>query len=165
VTGTATRCARHPEVETGLSCGRCGTPICPRCLVMTDVGARCPDCAPSRRLPQFELGPLWILRGSVAAIVSGVVLGAVWGGLIMGFIGFFTILIGAGIGWLVSEAVGWATNRKSGPPLQVVASIGVLAAYMVRNVIRDLPAVPTDDLFGYIAVIVGIIVAINRLRF
>ena len=33
-------CATHPEVETGLSCGRCETLICPRCLVQTPVGTR-----------------------------------------------------------------------------------------------------------------------------
>jgi hypothetical protein len=40
-----TFCSRHPKVETGLKCGRCGTPICPRCMVYTPVGIRCPDCA------------------------------------------------------------------------------------------------------------------------
>ena len=36
-----TRCAEHPDVETGLRCGRCETPICPKCMIMTPVGARC----------------------------------------------------------------------------------------------------------------------------
>lgn len=40
-----TFCKRHPAIETGLKCGRCGTPICPRCMVYTPVGVRCPDCA------------------------------------------------------------------------------------------------------------------------
>ncbi|WJW66975.1 hypothetical protein OZ401_000221 [Candidatus Chlorohelix allophototropha] len=40
-----TFCKRHPTIETGLKCGRCGTPICPRCMVYTPVGVRCPDCA------------------------------------------------------------------------------------------------------------------------
>jgi membrane associated rhomboid family serine protease len=38
------KCARHPEVETGLRCNRCNTPICPRCAERTPVGFRCPDC-------------------------------------------------------------------------------------------------------------------------
>ncbi|HEX2914551.1 MAG TPA: B-box zinc finger protein [Chloroflexia bacterium] len=46
-------CARHPEVETGLRCGRCDTPICPRCMVHADVGIRCPDCAAN---PQRTFG-------------------------------------------------------------------------------------------------------------
>ena len=45
----ATYCARHPSVETMLRCGRCDTPICPRCMVHSGVGIRCPDCAANPR--------------------------------------------------------------------------------------------------------------------
>ncbi|MDA0256830.1 MAG: rhomboid family intramembrane serine protease, partial [Chloroflexi bacterium] len=38
-----TVCERHPETETELRCQRCDTPICPRCMVQTPVGFRCPD--------------------------------------------------------------------------------------------------------------------------
>ena len=41
-------CSKHPEEETSLSCGRCETPICVRCVVHTDVGIRCRECAPAR---------------------------------------------------------------------------------------------------------------------
>jgi hypothetical protein len=43
------KCPKHPDVETSLTCGRCETVVCARCLVHTDVGIRCPKCAPSRR--------------------------------------------------------------------------------------------------------------------
>lgn len=39
------RCALDPDTETNLTCGKCGQPICPKCLVQTPVGARCPQCA------------------------------------------------------------------------------------------------------------------------
>jgi Domain of unknown function (DUF4352) len=38
------KCAKH-GVETEVSCGRCGTPVCPKCMRHTDVGVRCKDCA------------------------------------------------------------------------------------------------------------------------
>ncbi len=41
----AVYCARHSKTETLLRCGRCSTPICPRCMVQSGVGIRCPDCA------------------------------------------------------------------------------------------------------------------------
>lgn len=47
------RCHRHPWVTTGLTCGRCGVPVCPRCLVHTDVGIRCPACAGVHRRSAF----------------------------------------------------------------------------------------------------------------
>ena len=159
------QCARHPNVETELSCGRCETPICPRCAVFTDVGARCPACAPARKLPQFEIGPLYLLRGGAAALAAGTGLGAVWGVLLPGRMGFFGLLLGALLGYLIAEAVGAATNRKSGTPLQVVAAGGVIAAYLVHNLVAGNELLPADDLFGYIAVIVAGAVAINRLRY
>ena len=159
------QCARHPNVETELSCGRCETPICPRCAVFTDVGARCPACAPARKLPQFEIGPLYLLRGGAAALAAGAGLGAVWGVLLPGRMGFFGLLLGALLGYLIAEAVGAATNRKSGTPLQVVAAGGVIAAYLVHNLIAGNELLPADDLFGYIAVIVAGAVAISRLRY
>jgi len=163
--GGEMRCARHPKVETRLACGRCETPICPRCLVMTDVGARCPDCAPMRKLPQFEISPLFILRGLSAALAAGVAAGLLWGALIPGFFGFFIIFIGIGIGYAVAEPVSWAANRKAGTALQVVAAAGVFLAYVVRSLVAFDTVFPSGDLFGYVAVIVAAIVAVNRLRY
>ena len=42
---------------------------------MTDVGARCPTCAPAKKLPQFELGPdqlpPFIQRAQIVLMVKG----------------------------------------------------------------------------------------------
>src|SRR3990172_7674507 len=112
------QCARHPKVETELTCGRCETPICPRCAVFTDVGARCPTCAPARKLPQFEVGFVFLLRGLAAALGAGAALGAVGGALLPGGIGFLGFLLAAGLGYAIGEAVSAATNRKAGTTLQ-----------------------------------------------
>ena len=159
------QCARHPKVETELTCGRCETPICPRCAVFTDVGARCPTCAPARKLPQFEVGFVHLLRGAAAALGTGAALGAVWGALLPGGIGFLGLFLAAFLGYAIAEAVSVVTNRKAGTALQVVAAAGALAAYLVRNLVIGDGLLPTDDLFGYIAVIVAGAVAISRLRY
>ena len=41
----APTCVNHPKVETWLTCSSCGDPICPRCMVTTAVGQKCPRCA------------------------------------------------------------------------------------------------------------------------
>jgi hypothetical protein len=158
-------CARHPSTETLLRCGRCDTPICPKCAVFTDVGARCPDCAPRRKLPQFELDAIYIVRAIGASAVAGTVIGGIWGAVLPGGFGFFMVFIGLGIGWAVSEAVALATNRKSGPTLQGIAAGGVVLAYFLRNIVADSTLVITDDFGGLIALIAGVIFAINRLRY
>jgi len=129
------KCARHPRVETRLACGRCETPICPRCVVMTDVGARCPNCAPRRKLPQFEISPLLGLRAAVAAVAAGAVLGALWGLLLYDIGFFFMIFVGIGLGYAAAEPVSWAGSRRSGTVLQVIAAGAVVIAYLVRNAV------------------------------
>jgi len=159
-------CARHPKVETGLRCGRCETPICPKCVVMTDVGARCPHCAPSRRLPQFEVSPVYLLRGLGAAVGAGMVLGLAWGLLAPSDYGLFLgILFGIGLGYAAGEAVSLATNRKTALVLQVMAALSVLGAYLIRNVLWAEVVLPGDDLYGYIVTVVGMFAAAGRLRF
>jgi hypothetical protein len=123
-------------VETYLRCGRCETPICPRCLVQTPVGARCRDCANVTRLPTFDVTPVFFARGFAGAMVAGVVVGAVWGGLKgpLGFSFFFAILLGFAAGWAMSEAVSLATNRKRGLALQIAAVAGMALAFIVQDV-------------------------------
>ena len=130
------QCATHPDVETELGCSRCGKGICPRCLVHTPVGARCRECANVRRLPQYNLSTGTYVRAASASLIVGIGLGLAWfyffkytaftGGL------FIAAIIGLGIGYVVGEAVGLATNKRRGVPLQVIAAAGVLLAYLVR---------------------------------
>jgi hypothetical protein len=166
------QCATHPSVETELACGKCGKAICPRCLVHTPVGARCRECANVRRLPQFEISPLYLARGIGAGLVSGAVLGAVWGYLLPFGVGFFLgFLVGLGLGYAVGEAVSLAVNRKVGPQLQAAAIAGVVLAYLVRSAIAversrtfEWQDVLSNDIYGYIVVLLAAVVAMNRLR-
>lgn len=50
-TSTLPVCSRD-GTPTRLTCGRCGAPICPACLVRTAVGMRCAGCAGGPAAPQ-----------------------------------------------------------------------------------------------------------------
>jgi len=161
------QCATHPKVETELACGRCGKPICPRCLVQTPVGSRCRQCAGVRRLPTFEISPVYAARGLAASLVAGAVVGAVWAGLLshnLGVVGYFIFFVALGIGYAVGETVSLATNRKRGPVLQGMAVAGVVLAYVIRNLLEGEGVIPSNDFWGYILVAVAAIVAAGRLR-
>jgi hypothetical protein len=158
-------CQRHPSVETGLRCGRCETPICPKCAVFTDVGARCPDCAPRRKLPQFEVSPLYFARGAGAGAGAGALAGAAWGLLVPDIAGLFAILAGAGLGYCIGESISLSTNRKAGVPLQMVAVAGACIAYIARNLVAGYGVFPSDDLWGLVVAGAAAVIAAGRVRF
>ena len=78
-TQTAAPCKRHPGFQTSVSCGRCGDPVCPRCLVHAPVGVRCPDCGRAAPNPVFDVSGLVLLRAAAVglpiALLGG---GLVW---------------------------------------------------------------------------------------
>ena len=125
------KCSRHPQVETYLTCGRCGTPICPRCMVQTPVWARCPTCAHPRRLPTFEVSFTQYLK----ALGAGLGLG-VGGGLLWAFLplfGLLSFLVALGLGYGIGEAVSVIVNRKRSRGLQVIAGSSVITAFLVAS--------------------------------
>lgn len=163
------QCATHPTVETELACSRCGKAICARCLVHTPVGARCRECANVRRIPTYNVSAGLMARGVTAALVSGVVLGIGWWLFNPLSFFFFGALIGLAVGYGIGEAVSLATNRRAGPPLQVIAAVGVAIAYVVRvGMLVALSGWGFDnfrtDLGGLIALVLAAVIAVNRLR-
>ena len=133
MTEQATRivqCARHPETETALRCSRCETPICPRCLVQSPVGARCPDCARTIRAPMYLLSFEHVLRALGVSIAGGIGMGIIWGtvGRIFSY-GFFLIFVGALLGYGFARMMEFATRGKRGPVIIGFAVAGVLIAW------------------------------------
>jgi membrane associated rhomboid family serine protease len=55
-TGVPEHCYRHPNVETGVHCTRCGRAICPQCMIPAPVGHQCPECVNEARR-EFRRGP------------------------------------------------------------------------------------------------------------
>ena len=161
------QCAAHPSVETELACGKCETPICPKCLHYTPVGVRCRSCANLKRLPQYDLSVVYMARGLGAALVVGAFAGAIWGVIPFGFLG---LLIGLGAGYVIGESVSIATNRKVGTRVQVIASVGVVLAFVIRSALLislrnwEIADILLNDMFGLLAFGLAIVVAVGRLR-
>jgi hypothetical protein len=167
------RCARHPNVETVLRCGKCDTPICPRCLVPTPVGARCPTCAQVKRFAML-LKPDELAK----AIVFGVGVAAI-GTIIVSFIGFLGLLGYMIMGFVVGEAVSIGANRKRVRELGPIAVacvfvgfyLGVLLAIEIQFQGRapigpQLLQAPFEALRGLtlVGLLVGALLAWMRVR-
>jgi hypothetical protein len=165
-----TKCAAHPDVETSLRCGKCGKPICPKCMVQTPVGARCPECARLYKLPTYRMSSAYYLRAVGAALGIAIVIGVVWG-FIESFLPFrfFTLIIGAGVGYAIGEAVSLAVNRKRGTILAVIGSLGVVVSYAMTFAVETWRLGFTsfggfNFLFTLAAIGIGIYIAVTRLR-
>ncbi|MFC1903833.1 hypothetical protein ACFLXJ_04495 [Chloroflexota bacterium] len=160
------KCAAHPQVETNLRCGKCGKPICPKCLVQTPVGARCPDCAKLYKLPTYRVSPRYYLRAAGTALGMAVVCGVLWG-VVGGLLPFFflNLLLGPGVGYAIGEVVSISVNRKRGRGLATVAGVAVAVSYLVSILLPwGFPAGLFNIVFDLVAMGLGIFVAVTRLR-
>jgi len=160
------KCAAHPDVETNLRCGKCGKPICPRCMVQTPVGARCPECARLYKLPTYRVPAVYYLRGAGTALGMAAVCGIVWG-VINGFVPFFylNLILAAGAGYAIGEVTSLSVNRKRSRGLAAVAGIAVVISYLVN--IFSFGMIPFGlfrIVIDLVALGIGIYVAVNRLR-
>src|SRR6056297_304059 len=79
-------CAYHPDRRAGVSCQRCGRPICPDCMRSASVGFQCPECTGANRSRTYTASDLRaraapiITQGLVAANLVMFVLTLVSGG-------------------------------------------------------------------------------------
>lgn len=151
------RCATHPEVETSLRCGRCGRLICPKCLVQTPVGARCPDCAKLKRLPTYEISPRQYLIASGAGLGVAIATGFAWAFIPLS--GYFSLLIALGVGYAIGEVISRSVNRKRGRGLQVIGGASMVVSYAIYYLF-----VPWFSLVTIIGLALGILIAVIRLR-
>jgi hypothetical protein len=119
------RCARHPKVETAISCGRCGTPICPDCSVAGAVGMLCPACASNRTGHMYQVRPERFALACVLGLMAGTVVGFLLQVLSGSFL-FFLLLLGPIIGGAVGEVILRASGRKRGLKIEVVAGASVV---------------------------------------
>ncbi len=100
-------CSYHPGVETEMRCAECERYICPKEMVATPVGYKCPDCARPARSQYVLVKPKQLVYAVLAAGAVGIgggLLLAMFGG---GFFGFI-------LGFIWGSATAEAARRASG---------------------------------------------------
>lgn len=94
---TETRfCHWHPREATNLACGRCGRPVCTKCVVLGPAGPRCRECArsnvavrPAAVLYSLSQGLKGVLRQGPYTIWIWVVVASMLFGMVRGCMGLF----------------------------------------------------------------------------
>jgi hypothetical protein len=170
--GETLRCARHPNTETVLRCGRCETPICPRCQIQTPVGARCPTCAQVKRF-SLLLKPRELAR-AIGYGVGAAALGTLAFTLVplLGILGplIWFALVGFGVG----DAVSRGANRKRARELAPIAVACLFVGYEIGLIVLvtmsgrpftpELLLAPLRQLQFTIGLLVGALLAWMRTR-
>lgn len=100
-------------------------------MVQTPVGARCRECANVRKLPQYEVEPLLLLRASAAGLVASVI---VW--LLVSGVPFLRFFLGILVGVAVGEVMSRLARRRSNLVLEVAAVLVVVAGFALVEVWR-----------------------------
>ncbi|MDP2917206.1 MAG: hypothetical protein Q8O16_04665 [Dehalococcoidia bacterium] len=155
------KCATHPEVETSLTCGKCGKPICPGCIVQTPVGARCLECARLSKLPTYRVTRWYYARAIGIGLAAAIICGIIWGFVAKITFFYINLLLAPLAGYAISEAISISVNRKRGTGLAAVAGVEVLVSYLVSiYFLRSAVFQPLDAL----ALALGIFVSVRSLR-
>lgn len=116
------QCSFHPGVETEMRCAECERPICPKEMVLTPVGYKCPVCAKPRRSQYTYVKPRQFAGAAGMAILVGL-----GGGILLGMFRVPLFLLVALLwGSLVGEAVSRGAGGHRGSALTGVAIAGVL---------------------------------------
>jgi hypothetical protein len=102
-------------------------------MIQTPVGARCRDCARIARSPVYTLSNTDTAKAAGASIVGGVVMGLIWGLVLLPFsFGFLSIFVGAGLGWAFTRILDAVTRRKRGPVVVGLAFMGIGIAWAMQ---------------------------------
>jgi hypothetical protein len=151
-------CPRDPQTETNLRCGRCDELICPNCLIQTDVGSRCPDCARVRTLPMYAADTGELGKAAAAGLGTAIGLAVLTVAVMVVFplpFGGGAVGVG-GIGWLVGEVVFRASNHKQSRSLQWVGALATFVGFLIVSL--------ADPFGAIIGLIIGTYYAIQRVK-
>ena len=124
-------CVNHPQVETGLRCNKCGSPICTNCAVRTPVGYRCRACVNAQQRAFYAgFKPSHYLIAALVAVPLSLAAG--W---LVPRLGWYAIFLGPVVGGGIAEAARWAVGRKRGKHMWLVVCgsiiVGALPTLLV----------------------------------
>jgi hypothetical protein len=116
-------CSFHPGVETGVRCTECGRYICPKDMVDTPVGYKCPICAKPAASQYRVVKPGQLLRAILAGGAVGIA-----GGLVLAVVRLLGIFGGLLWGVATAEAARRASGGHREWAVGIVAVVAIVFA-------------------------------------
>lgn len=162
------QCARHPKVETAVSCGRCSTPICTKCMVPGAVGMLCRNCAQNRPAMVYEIAAPHLLLAACVGLAAGTITGFILQALSSGFT-YFSLFLGPILGSAVGYAIWYSAGRKRGLTLELIAGgavlIGAAISLLVTGQWMYLMRVPLSLVIYLVGLTLAIASAVGKIRY
>lgn len=118
-------CVNHPSVMTVVACGKCGSHICPKCMIFTPVGVRCRTCAQVRKAPQFDVSADRLTLAALAGLVTSVV---AWLIALEAF--FFIWLLSILVGLAVGEVASRVAKRRVNRALEIAVGLDIVLGFL-----------------------------------
>ena len=135
--GLVTFCEIHKDIETALKCSRCGSAICPHCMIQTPVGARCRICANLQKSPVATLSLRRFILTLLTTVVLSVAIGTIWGYFLpeIRTVLFLPIIVPLAVGYVIGESISIASNRKRTKLLAWMAGVATVSAFVISSLI------------------------------
>jgi len=143
------RCSYHPDVETEMRCQECGKPICPKEMVLTPVGYKCPEDARPKRSQYTFIKPKQLAKSVVVGLLVGVL-----GGIMIAAIGWGGFFLGIIWGSATSEAVRRASGGHRGGTVGIVAALSIGAGWLFGGLVGSV---------SFVTAIIAVVVALIQL--
>lgn len=141
---TQTYCKRHPETTSRLRCSTCEELICPQCMVMCDVGIKCPACIKQTKSHITQLGKNHVVTACIVSAVLGHGFGWLHPVFVqLPFFHFFGIpVLGLILSFLSGQFAGkiirWSVHYKTGTMLSRLTAISALVGMLASPLMVSL---------------------------
>lgn len=148
-------CKAHPNQETRLTCTHCETPICPKCMIVCEVGMKCKQCTSKTFSHVVKAEKRDLIFGGGSAFALALLAGFIITQIFFG-VGFFSILIcfivGRGAGDLTHRCARFKMSNTVKTVITTSAIIGMaigLAPALLPTLVDLLETQPEAATFAY----------------
>mgnify|MGYP001159416944 FL=1 len=128
-------CNKHPKITTKLKCHRCETPICPKCLVQSDVGFKCIDChklsLPNINTISYPIQSILITTMCIIGALSGIFIKLIQILIILPAI--IHIIYWLALGYMLSTISSKIAKGKRSIRLVWITSMGIAFSYITSQ--------------------------------
>ena len=157
-------CYKHKSQTTNLSCATCESSICIKCVIHTPTGIKCKNCANLKKIPTFEITPVYFIRGIISIMITltlfTIGLYFLNSYIISGvFINLLAIIV---LGFLIGQTLSFSVNYKRGKFLKLIAIISFITGIILIIVINKLLLINLFSIYGAASIIIGTYLSVDK---